>query len=223
MRVGVWVVAVWMLGGWGFAADKETARERALRQQLEEVQVSLNKALTRVGELNASNAERAKTLAHSVTSASEQAIESAESAESSAQTRAEEARMTAKAAKSAAEQVAAINRSLIMAVLVGLLCMFLVMVAALAFILVDVRSKASADRKVYLDHLIGTKQVLTELVANTNHKMDLLLEAKDDLRESTNKAQFAKELTQKSLPEIGELFGGRDHTTVLHAVRKIAD
>jgi chromosomal replication initiator protein len=34
---------------------------------------------------------------------------------------------------------------------------------------------------------------------------------------------FAKELTQKSLPEIGELFGGRDHTTVLHAVRKIAE
>ena len=34
---------------------------------------------------------------------------------------------------------------------------------------------------------------------------------------------MAKELTQKSLPEIGELFGGRDHTTVLHAVRKISD
>jgi len=34
---------------------------------------------------------------------------------------------------------------------------------------------------------------------------------------------LAKEMTQKSLPEIGELFGGRDHTTVLHAVRKIAD
>jgi len=33
---------------------------------------------------------------------------------------------------------------------------------------------------------------------------------------------LAKELTQKSLPEIGELFGGRDHTTVLHAVRKIS-
>ncbi|CAG1017867.1 Chromosomal replication initiator protein DnaA [Burkholderiaceae bacterium] len=33
---------------------------------------------------------------------------------------------------------------------------------------------------------------------------------------------LAKEMTQKSLPEIGELFGGRDHTTVLHAVRKIA-
>jgi chromosomal replication initiator protein len=33
---------------------------------------------------------------------------------------------------------------------------------------------------------------------------------------------LSKELTKKSLPEIGELFGGRDHTTVLHAVRKVA-
>ena len=32
---------------------------------------------------------------------------------------------------------------------------------------------------------------------------------------------LAKELTNKSLPEIGDLFGGRDHTTVLHACRKI--
>lgn len=32
---------------------------------------------------------------------------------------------------------------------------------------------------------------------------------------------LSKELTQKSLPDIGYAFGGRDHTTVLHAVRKI--
>ena len=32
---------------------------------------------------------------------------------------------------------------------------------------------------------------------------------------------LAKELTSHSLPEIGEAFGGRDHTTVLHACRKI--
>ena len=32
---------------------------------------------------------------------------------------------------------------------------------------------------------------------------------------------LAKELTQHSLPEIGANFGGRDHTTVMHAVRKI--
>ena len=34
---------------------------------------------------------------------------------------------------------------------------------------------------------------------------------------------LAKELTNHSLPEIGDAFGGRDHTTVLHAVRKIAE
>jgi len=34
---------------------------------------------------------------------------------------------------------------------------------------------------------------------------------------------LAKELTSHSLPEIGEAFGGRDHTTVLHACRKIAE
>jgi chromosomal replication initiator protein len=34
---------------------------------------------------------------------------------------------------------------------------------------------------------------------------------------------LAKELTNHSLPEIGDSFGGRDHTTVLHACRKIAE
>lgn len=34
---------------------------------------------------------------------------------------------------------------------------------------------------------------------------------------------LAKELTNHSLPEIGERFGGRDHTTVLHACRKIKE
>ena len=32
---------------------------------------------------------------------------------------------------------------------------------------------------------------------------------------------LAKELTEHSLPEIGDAFGGRDHTTVLHACRTI--
>jgi chromosomal replication initiator protein len=32
---------------------------------------------------------------------------------------------------------------------------------------------------------------------------------------------LAKELTNHSLPEIGDAFGGRDHTTVLHACRKV--
>lgn len=32
---------------------------------------------------------------------------------------------------------------------------------------------------------------------------------------------LAKKLTTRSLPEIGRMFGGKDHTTVLHAVRKV--
>jgi chromosomal replication initiator protein len=34
---------------------------------------------------------------------------------------------------------------------------------------------------------------------------------------------LAKELTTRSLPEIGRRFGGRDHTTVLYGVRKIGE
>lgn len=34
---------------------------------------------------------------------------------------------------------------------------------------------------------------------------------------------LAKELTNHSLPEIGQMFGGRDHTTVLHATRKVQE
>ena len=34
---------------------------------------------------------------------------------------------------------------------------------------------------------------------------------------------LAKELTTHSLPEIGDAFGGRDHTTVLHACKKIKE
>jgi len=34
---------------------------------------------------------------------------------------------------------------------------------------------------------------------------------------------LAKELTNHSLPEIGDAFGGRDHTTALHAIRKIKE
>ena len=34
---------------------------------------------------------------------------------------------------------------------------------------------------------------------------------------------LAKQLTTRSLPDIGRRFGGRDHTTVLHAVRRIEE
>ena len=34
---------------------------------------------------------------------------------------------------------------------------------------------------------------------------------------------LAKQLTSRSLPEIGRRFGNRDHTTVMHAVSRIAE
>jgi chromosomal replication initiator protein len=34
---------------------------------------------------------------------------------------------------------------------------------------------------------------------------------------------LSRELTELSLPEIGELFGGKDHTTVLHSYKKLKE
>jgi chromosomal replication initiator protein len=34
---------------------------------------------------------------------------------------------------------------------------------------------------------------------------------------------LAKQLTSRSLPEIGRRFGNRDHTTVMHAVKTVSD
>jgi chromosomal replication initiator protein len=34
---------------------------------------------------------------------------------------------------------------------------------------------------------------------------------------------LSKQLTSRSLPEIGRKFGGRDHTTVMHAVKKVEE
>ena len=34
---------------------------------------------------------------------------------------------------------------------------------------------------------------------------------------------LCKQLTSRSLPEIGRHFGGRDHTTVMHGVRRIEE
>jgi chromosomal replication initiator protein len=34
---------------------------------------------------------------------------------------------------------------------------------------------------------------------------------------------LAKQLTQRSLPDIGRRFGGRDHTTVMHAVSRVGE
>jgi chromosomal replication initiator protein len=52
------------------------------------------------------------------------------------------------------------------------------------------------------------------------------IRSKNRTRNITRPRQIAmtlsKELTNHSLPEIGDAFGGRDHTTVIHAVKKIS-
>ena len=53
------------------------------------------------------------------------------------------------------------------------------------------------------------------------------LHSKKRSRSITRPRQLAmavtKELTTYSLPEIGDSFGGRDHTTVIHACKRIAE
>ena len=34
---------------------------------------------------------------------------------------------------------------------------------------------------------------------------------------------LSKQLTSRSLPEIGRRFGGRDHTTIMHGIRKVEE
>ncbi len=79
--------------------------------------------------------------------------------------------------------------------------------------------------------LIQDKQVTIENIQKTTAEYykirvaDLL--SKRRSRSIARPRQIAmalsKELTGHSLPEIGDAFGGRDHTTVLHACRKISD
>ncbi len=76
------------------------------------------------------------------------------------------------------------------------------------------------DRKITVDEI---QRAVAEYY---NLRLSELLSA----RRSRNIARprqvamyLAKQLTERSLPEIGRRFGGRDHTTVIHAVRKIAE
>ena len=79
--------------------------------------------------------------------------------------------------------------------------------------------------------VISAKMVSIENIQKTvaeyyNIKLSDLLSKRRN-RSITRPRQLAmaltKELTRHSLPEIGEAFNGRDHTTVLHACKKIAE
>jgi chromosomal replication initiator protein len=76
----------------------------------------------------------------------------------------------------------------------------------------------ASERKVTID------EIIRKVADHYNLRMSDLLSARRAraVARPRQVAMFlAKTLTSRSLPEIGRRFGGRDHTTVLHAVRKI--
>ncbi|MBL4588773.1 MAG: chromosomal replication initiator protein DnaA [Alphaproteobacteria bacterium] len=78
----------------------------------------------------------------------------------------------------------------------------------------------SHDRRITID----------EIQRRVSEHYNLKISDMHSARRSRNVARprqvamyLAKQLTARSLPEIGRKFGGRDHTTVMHAVRKIEE
>lgn len=76
----------------------------------------------------------------------------------------------------------------------------------------------SHDRKVTIDEI--QKRVAEHFNVRVND-MHSARRARAVARPRQVAMYLAKQLTSRSLPEIGRKFGGRDHTTVMHAVKKV--
>ena len=93
-------------------------------------------------------------------------------------------------------------------------------------ITMDFVQDALRDQLAVMDKMV-TIDSIKKLVASHFNIRVADLDSKSRARNITRPRQMAmalsKELTNHSLPEIGEKFGGRDHTTVLHACRKVRE
>ena len=76
------------------------------------------------------------------------------------------------------------------------------------------------DRSVTLDNI---QRVVAERYRIKVADLKSKSKARSVVRPRQMAMALSKELTNHSLPEIGRAFGDRDHTTVLHACRKIAE
>jgi chromosomal replication initiator protein len=89
---------------------------------------------------------------------------------------------------------------------------------------IDLAREALKDLLVFQERKV-TIQNIQKTVAEYYKMRVADLHSKRRNRQITRPRQvamaLAKELTNLSLPDIGDAFGGRDHTTVLHACRKI--
>ncbi|WP_425092222.1 chromosomal replication initiator protein DnaA [Tropicimonas sp. S265A] len=91
-------------------------------------------------------------------------------------------------------------------------------------ITVDVAHEALSDMIRANDRRITVDEIMQAVVKHYNLRMADLLGPRRTrtIARPRQVAMFlAKTLTTRSLPEIGRRFGGRDHTTVIHAVKKV--
>lgn len=79
---------------------------------------------------------------------------------------------------------------------------------------------ASHDRMVTIDNI---QKTVAEYYKIRTSDLTSARRTRTIARPRQIAMKLAKELTNHSLPEIGDAFGGRDHTTVLYATRKIAE
>jgi len=93
-------------------------------------------------------------------------------------------------------------------------------------ITLDFVQDALRDQLAVMDKMVTIERI-KKLVAEYFNIRVSDLDSKSRARNITRPRQLAmalsKELTNHSLPEIGDKFGGRDHTTVLHACRKVRE
>ena len=91
---------------------------------------------------------------------------------------------------------------------------------------IDLAREALRDLLVYRQSRVNIENIQQTVAEYYKIRVADLLSKKrsrDIARPRQIAMAFAKEYTNMSLPQIGDRFGGRDHTTVLHACRKVED
>lgn len=88
----------------------------------------------------------------------------------------------------------------------------------------DVAQECLADVLRASERKVTVQEIIRKVAEHYNIRINDMLSARRAravARPRQIAMYLAKNLTSKSLPEIGRCFGGRDHTTVIHAVKKI--
>ena len=91
---------------------------------------------------------------------------------------------------------------------------------------IDMAQECLADILRISERKVTIEEIIRKVADHYNLRMSDMISARRS-RTISRPRQLAmflsKNLTSKSLPEIGRRFGGRDHTTVIHAVKKIEE